>query len=63
MNGRDITETPLPSSTGLLAICDAETVAALLSFQVGTYVDEAVKVFGISGGGGPNMSSLRCNGT
>ena len=32
-------------------MCDGETVAALLLFQVGTYADEAVKVFGISGGG------------
>ena len=44
---------PLLSSTGLLAMCDTE-IAAALPFQVGTYVDEAVKVFGISRGSGLN---------
>ena len=47
-------------------MCDAENAAALLSLQVSTYVDEAVKVLGISGGGGPNnysVSSSTCNGT
>ena len=46
-------------------MCDSECATAL-SFQVGTYVDEALKVFGISGGGGPNnqsTSSLIWNGT
>ena len=64
-NGGDITEPPLLSSTGLLGTCDYECATAL-SFQVGMYVDEAVKVFGISGGGGPinrSTSSLIWNGS